>query len=220
MGIPAERIAVIPLGVEPGFRPIHDETFLAALRHKYALPAQVILYVGTLEPRKGLDTLIAAFATLADGFPHDLVIAGKRGWYTEGLFRQVAQLGLGDRVHFTDYVPAEDLPGLLNLAEVFVFPSRYEGFGLPPLEAMACGVPVISSDAASLPEVVGDAGLLVSPGDPAALAAALRRVLLDAALRARLRVEGPERARLFTWDATARRTLQVYEQCLKGSAAR
>ncbi|MCX6030228.1 MAG: glycosyltransferase family 1 protein [Chloroflexi bacterium] len=216
MRIPAERIAVIPLGVQPAFRPIHDATLLAALRQKYGLPTQIILYVGTLEPRKGLEMLVDAYAALASEIAHDLVIAGKRGWYTEGLFRQVVQLGLERRVHFTDYVPDEDLPGLLNLADVFVFPSRYEGFGLPPLEAMACGVPVISSDAASLPEVVGDAGLLFPSGDSTALAAALRRTLTDCDLRVRLQAQGQARARQFTWEATAQRTLHVYEQCLLG----
>jgi glycosyltransferase involved in cell wall biosynthesis len=215
MGIPAGRVAVIPLGVEPNFQPIRDEAFLNALRHKYVLPARIVLYVGTLEPRKGLDTLVAAFAILATDLPHDLVIAGKRGWYTEGLFRQVTQLGLESRVHFTDYVPDEDLPGLLNLADLFVFPSRYEGFGLPPLEAMACGVPVVTTTAASLPEVVGNAALLVPPGDAEALTAALRRGLTDAGLRADLRGRGMERARCFTWEATARRTLQVYEELLR-----
>jgi len=212
MGIPAERIVVIPLGVQPVFRPIHDATLLAALRQKYDLPPQIILYLGTLEPRKGLDTLVDAYAMLAGEGAHDLVIVGKRGWYSEGLFRQVTQLGLERRVHFTDYVPDEDVPGLLNLAEVFVFPSRYEGFGLPPLEAMACGTPVISSNAASLPEAVGEAGLLVPPDDAAALAGALHQILADGVLRDRLRDAGLRQAARFTWEATARRTLQVYQE--------
>jgi glycosyltransferase involved in cell wall biosynthesis len=186
--------------------------FLAALRQKYRLPAQIILYVGTLEPRKGLDVLVDTYAALASELPHDLVIAGKRGWYTQRLFGQVAQLGLARRVHFTDYIPDDDVPGLLNLADVFVFPSRYEGFGLPPLEAMACGTPVISSSAASLPEAVGDAGLLVSPDDPVALAAALRRVLGDVDLRSRLRAAGLLQAQRFTWEETAQQTLAVYQE--------
>jgi glycosyltransferase involved in cell wall biosynthesis len=161
-----------------------------------------------------LDTLLTAYAALTADWPHALVLAGKKGWYTDALFTQVKQQGLEERVHFTDYIPDEELPGLYNLAEVFAFPSRYEGFGLPPLEAMACGVPVVSSNAASLPEVIGDAGLLVPPDDPDALAAALRRVLSDADLRAELRARGWRQAARFTWDETARRTLAVYESVL------
>jgi glycosyltransferase involved in cell wall biosynthesis len=203
------------LGVDAAYRPLEDTAALATLAGKYGLPEEIILYVGTLEPRKGLDTLLDAYARLAGEVCHHLVIAGKRGWYTDLLFRLVERLGIAGRVHFTDYVPDEDLPGLYNLADLFVFPSRYEGFGLPPLEAMACGVPVITTTAASLPEVVGDAALLVSPGDAEALAAALRRGLVDAGLRADLRGRGVKRARCFTWEATARRTLQVYEELLR-----
>lgn len=212
LGIPAERIEVIYLGVNETFQPLQDQAALETVRHKYGLPADVILYVGTLEPRKGLDTLIAAYGGLAADVPHDLVIAGKRGWYTEGLFRQVEALGLGRRVHFTDYIADEDLPGLYNLAHLFVYPSRYEGFGLPALEAMACGLPVVCTNAASLPEVVGDAALFVPPNDVEALAAAVRRVLDDGVLRAEMRARGLKRASRFTWEETARRTAQVYEE--------
>lgn len=212
MHISPERITVIPLGVDKRFCPLEDDEYLNALRQRYALPSDMILYLGTLEPRKGLDTLIAAYATLADRIPHSLVIAGKLGWYTDALFRQVRDSGLESRVCFTDYVPDADLPGLLNLAHIFIFPSRYEGFGLPPLEAMACGTPVIASNASSLPEVVGDAGLLVPPDDIVALAQAIHRLIQDADLRARLRSAGLARAALFTWEETARRTLAVYEQ--------
>lgn len=212
LGIPAERIEVVHLGVGEAFLPLDDQASLEAVRQEYGLPPAVILYVGTLEPRKGLDTLIAAYGALAAEIPHDLVIVGKKGWYTEPLFRQVEALGLAQRVHFTDYVADEDLPGLYNLADLFVYPSRYEGFGLPPLEAMACGLPVVCSNAASLPEVVGDAALLVSPDDAEALAAAMRRVLDDQALRAKMRARGLERARRFTWEKTARRTVKIYER--------
>jgi len=212
LGVPAERIVVIPLGVDAAFHNVTDAEALAVVRGRYELPAAFILYVGTLEPRKGLDTLVDAYAALADALPHDLVIAGKRGWYTEAPFAQVRRLGLERRVRFTDYVADADLPALYSLADVFTFPSRYEGFGLPPLEAMACGTPVISSDAASLPEAVGDAGLLVSPDDPIALAAALRRVLGDATLRARLSAAGLVQAQRFTWEETARQTLTVYQE--------
>ena len=212
LDVPAERIAVIPLGVDAAFSRVVDAEALAMMRGRYALPEAFILYVGTLEPRKGLDTLVDAYATLADTLPHALVIAGQRGWYTEALFAQVRRLGLERRVRFTDYVADADLPALYSLADVFAFPSRYEGFGLPPLEAMACGTPVVSSNAASLPEAVGDAGLLVPPDNPGALAAALRRLLGDADLRARLRAAGLAQAQCFTWEETARHTLTVYRE--------
>ncbi len=212
LGIPAERIEVVYLGVDETLRPLKEQAALEAVRQEYGLPPAIILYVGTIEPRKGLDTLIAAYAASAAEIPHDLVITGKKGWYTEPLFRQVEALGLGQRVRFTDYVADEDLPGLYNLADLFVYPSRYEGFGLPPLEAMACGVPVVSSNAASLPEVVGNAALLVPPDDAEALAAAIRRVLDDEALQAEMRARGLERAKRFTWEETARRTAEIYER--------
>lgn len=212
LGISAERVEVVYLGVDVVFRPLEDPVVLEFVRQKYKLPSALVLYVGTIEPRKGLDTLISAYAALADDIPHHLVIAGKRGWYTEPLFRQVKSLGLSQRVHFTDYVADEDLPALYNLADLFIYPSRYEGFGLPPLEAMACGVPVVCSDAASLPEVVGDAALLVPPDDVEALAATMRRVLENDALRAEMRTKGLERAKRFTWEETARRTVAIYER--------
>ncbi len=211
LGVPRERITVIPLAADERFRPISDPVRRADVRDRYDLPASFILYVGTLEPRKGLDTLVNAYASLAAEFPHALVIAGKKGWYTLPLFRQIEALGLRYRVRFTDYVDDADLPVLYSLADLFVFPSRYEGFGLPPLEAMACGVPVISSNAASLPEVIGDAGVLVPPDNVGALAAAMRQVLVDETLRANLRARGLARAGRFSWDETARQTAKVYE---------
>lgn len=212
LNIPSERIEVVYLGVDKAFRPIEEQATLEALRHKYSLPSDIILYVGTLEPRKGLDTLITAYSVLAADIPHHLVITGKKGWYTESLFRQVEVLGLRERVHFTDYVADEDLPGLYNLAALFVYPSRYEGFGLPPLEAMACGVPVVCSNAASLPEVVGDAALLVPPDNVEALVVAIHKVLNDKSLRAEMRTKGLEQAKKFAWEETARRTVEIYEK--------
>ena len=145
-----------------------------------------------------------------------LVIAGSRGWLYERFFEQVRSLGLGESVVFTDHVADEDMPALLNAAEVFAFPSEFEGFGLPPLEAMACGIPVACSNAASLPEVVGDAGLLLSPRDVGAWVTALDRLLGDAPLRADLRAKGLARARRFSWDTAAERTLEVYRSVISG----
>jgi len=212
LGIPPERITVIPLGVDERFHPEIPPEAREAARRKYGLAFPVILYVGTLGPRKGLDTLVAAFGRIADRIPHHLVLVGKPGWWVDRLLREIRALGLTERVHLLGYVPEEDLPALYRLADVFAYPSRYEGFGLPPLEAMACGTPVVCADAASLPEVVGDAALRVPPGDLEAWAAALLRILEDESLRRRLQVEGPARARRFTWEETARRTVRVYEQ--------
>ncbi len=212
LDIDPQRIEVIHLGVDPAFRPLQDRVALEAVRARHGLPEAFILYLGTIEPRKGVDTLVAAFANLAGELYHHLVIAGKKGWYTDALFRQVVALGLEQRVHFAGYVADADIPAFCNLADLFVFPSHYEGFGLPPLEAMACGTPVVSSDAASLPEVLGEAALLVPPGDRAALAGAMRSAVQDGELRARLRARGLERAAQFTWEQTARRTASVYAE--------
>ncbi len=206
------KVRVIPEGVEPRFSPISNPSILHSVRERYHLPLRFILFVGTIEPRKNLVTLLAALAATQDEMSDlRLVIAGGKGWLYQSFFERVRALGLEDRVIFTGYVPDEDLPALINCAEVFAFPSVFEGFGLPPLEAMACGVPVLCSNASSLPEVVGEAGLLLPPTDVRAWAEALRRVLTDDALRADLRQRGLARAAQFTWETAARRTVEVYE---------
>jgi glycosyltransferase involved in cell wall biosynthesis len=196
---------------------------LAAVRAKYHLPERFILFVGTIEPRKNLVTLLEAFAALRSGGRHPglgLVIAGGKGWLYGEFFERLRTLGLEKTVILTGYVPEADLPALLNSAEVFAFPSSFEGFGLPPLEAMACGVPVVCSNATSLPEVVGEAGLLVPPDDAASWTEALGRLLDDAELRGELRARGLARARLYTWEAAAQKTLAVYEAVAGGGVAR
>jgi glycosyltransferase involved in cell wall biosynthesis len=206
------KIDMIPEGVEPHFRPETNPDRLVALRTRYALPARFLLYIGTIEPRKNLPTLLEAYRTLRDwGCEFRLVIVGKKGWLCKGFFHRLRELGLEGEVIFPGYIPDDDLPALYSAAEAFVFPSLYEGFGLPPLEAMACGTPVVCSNASSLPEVVGDAGLLVAPDDVSGLAAAVERVLADPSLRAELSARGRERAARFTWHETARRTLEVYQ---------
>ncbi|MFZ6027462.1 MAG: glycosyltransferase family 4 protein [Chloroflexota bacterium] len=210
-GIAPERVTVVPLGVDRRYRHPQAAAAMRRVCQQYRLPEQFVLYIGTLEPRKGLDTLVEAFVRLAGRLPHDLVIVGKEGWATAPLFQQVETLGLAARIHFTGYVADEDLPALYASASVFAFPSRYEGFGLPPLEAMACGTPVVCSNASSLPEVVGDAGLLVPPDAPTALANALEQVLVSPELHAALKERGHQQAGRFTWEETARRTLAVYE---------
>jgi len=210
--LPPERIDVVPNGVDDRFRP-WPEAQVAAFRAARGLPERFLLFVGTLEPRKNVAGLIRAYARLPQPRP-PLMLVGGKGWLYDEIFALVESLGLGGKVHFVGYVPAEDLPGWYNAAHLFVYPSLYEGFGLPPLEAMACGTPVISSTTSSLPEVVGRAGLLVDPGDIEALAEAMDRLLNDEDLHAALRTAGPERAAAFSWRETARRTALVYRRAL------
>jgi glycosyltransferase involved in cell wall biosynthesis len=208
-----ERIKVIPMGCDARFQPIGDAAPAPRLRRRYGLPERYILFVGTLEPRKNLKTLLQAFALLLDEKPQDdpkLVVAGGKGWGHVGMLETTQALGLRDHVLFTGFVDDDDLPGLYRGASLFVYPSLYEGFGLPVLEAMACGVPVITSNRSSLPEVAGDAALLVDPSQPEALAAAMASILNDGELRQALRSKGLIRAQEFTWDAVAQKTLAVY----------
>lgn len=211
-GVPAERISVVPIGVGEAFSPASRE-HVEAFRRRRGLPRRFILYLGTLEPRKNVIAVIEAFARWARASGDrelQLIVGGAKGWYYERIFSRVQELGMGDRVRFPGYIPADELPDWYRAAEVFVYPSLYEGFGLPPLEAMACGTPVITSNTSSLPEVVGDAALKVDPHDVEAIAEALARLLEDADLRQQLREAGLARARLFSWERTARETIAAY----------
>lgn len=214
LDISPDTIAVIHEGVNQSYRPITDPRQLEAVRAKYLLPQHFILYLGTIEPRKNLPTLLEAYRLLLDRdrTKPTLVIAGRKGWLYQPVFDRVRDLGLDTQVLFTDYIESSDLPALMSAAELFVFPSLYEGFGLPPLEAMACGTPVICSNTSSMPEVVGDGGLLFNPRDVSACADAMERVLKDDNLRAGLRARGLSQAARFTWERTARETLEVYER--------
>ncbi len=214
------KLHVIPEGVEPRFRPAADPAALAPLRARYQLPQRFILYVGTIEPRKNLPVLLEAYAALRRRLPAvGLVIVGSKGWLYESFFQTLARLKLEAHVTLAGYVPEADLPGLITLAEVFAYPSEFEGFGLPPLEAMACGVPVACSNASSLPEVVGEAGLLLPPHDVAAWRTGLEALLTRPELRADLRARGLARAQPFTWERAAQRTLAVYEAVRPGAGA-
>ncbi len=217
LAMPAEKIVVVPAGVGPEYRPIDDQGLLDSVRRRYGLPQRFVLHVGTLEPRKNLARLIEAFAAIASQHAHScLVLVGGKGWLYDDIFARVQCLRLQDRVLFPGYVAEADLPAVYNLCTVFAYPSLYEGFGLPPLEAMACGVPVVCSNSSSLPEVVGNAALMVDPLDTDALAAALSRALGDEHLRQSLRRRGLEQARLFTWQAAGRRLLEAYRRCALG----
>lgn len=209
--IPENKIKVIYLGVDEDYKPL-SETEIRKVRQKYHLNYPFILYVGSLISHKNIPTLIKAFYKLKKyGLPHKLVITGKRGWKYKNIFEIISKLNLQKDVVFTGYVQREDLPALYNAADLFVYPSLYEGFGLPPLEAMACGTPVITSNTSSLPEVVGNAGIMVDPYDIDGLAKAMYEVLTNEGLRAELRKRGLERAKMFSWKKTAEETLNVYK---------
>lgn len=211
-GLPEEKIKVIYEAPAPTFTPLTDPASLSRVRQKYSLPQKFILNVGTIEPRKNLSALLEAFHPLLVDWPDlKLVLVGKRGWLYESFFQRLQTLGLQDCVIFPGYVDEADLPAFYQLAEVFVFPSLYEGFGLPPLEAMAGGAPVVSSNRSSLPEVVGEAGLLVDPTDPAALNLAVRQVLGDSQLQANLRARGLAQARKFSWQKAVDELEEVYQ---------
>jgi glycosyltransferase involved in cell wall biosynthesis len=212
LGIPPTRIHTVPLGVSPAFHPVHEAGSLEAVRLRYSLPEHFILYVGLVEPRKNLPMLLRAYQRLQGSGAPALVIVGRSGWGVEQVFKLVEALAIQEKVHFSGYIPAEDLPIVYNLADVFVYPSLYEGFGLPPLEAMACGTPVITTAVSSLPEHVGDAGILIPPQDEEALFQALVKVLQDPDLRGELSRKGPERAAQYSWNRTAQETLNVYRQ--------
>ncbi len=219
-GAPVEKVRVVYPGRDESLAPVRDPAALAAVRAKYGLHGRYILHVGTLQPRKNLTRLVEAFAEVLRRNPGlsdlRLVLAGKKGWLYEGLFRRVAELGLQERVLFPGYVPDADLPALLSGAACFAFPSLYEGFGFPVLEAQACGAPVVCSDAASLPEVAGEGALLVAPHDTAAWADALTRVLMDEELRARLAARGFVNVARFSWHRCAKEVLQALEDAGQG----
>jgi glycosyltransferase involved in cell wall biosynthesis len=212
-GVQPDRVSVVHEAASPAFRPLRDRAALDALRARYRLPDRFLLYVGTIEPRKNLRRLMEAFAQArAAGIPHDLVCVGPYGWSSRDLSSHVERLGISSAVHFTGYVPFEDLPGLYNLGEFFVFPSLYEGFGLPVVEAMACGTPVITANSSSLSEIAADAAETVDPSSVDALAQAIRKLAEDPAWRAELSQRGLARAKTFSWTQTAREMLSVYQR--------
>jgi glycosyltransferase involved in cell wall biosynthesis len=215
-GVDPDRVTAIPLAADARFRPAEPEA-VARFRRERELPARFILYMGTLQPRKNIETLVRAYAQLRqDGhLEQALVLAGGRGWQYESIFALVRQLGLESQVHFPGFVPDEEQALWYTAADIFAFPSLYEGFGLPPLEAMACGTPVVASTSSSLPEVVGDAGVLVEPTDVGGLATTLRHLLDDEGRRVRMRKAGLVRAASFSWRRMAEETVQVYDEVLR-----
>jgi glycosyltransferase involved in cell wall biosynthesis len=211
---PPEKITVLYHGVSSEFRPINEASRLAAIRQKYKLGTQpYILSVGTIQPRKNYRRLIQAFARLK--LDVSLVIAGGQGWSYETVYDEAQKQGVAERVYFPGFVAEADLPALYSAASLFVYPSLYEGFGLPILEAMACGVPVIASNQSSLPEVVGSDGLLVDPYDVEAMAEAMARLLEEPRLSQRLSEAGQARAAQFTWSDTATKLINLYEKIIE-----
>ena len=212
-GINGKKIKVVHLGVESRFRPVSN---VEEYRLKNKLPSKMILNVGTLEPRKNVVTLMKAFKKLmekdVDGYK--LVIAGDKGWLYEQIFNEVEHSDLKKEILFLGVVKDEDLPMLYNCADIFVYPSLYEGFGLPPLEAMACGIPVITSNTSSLPEVIGDAGIMVDPTDVNSLCEAMHSVLTNKKLWQHMSNKGLERSKLFSWDNTVKQILKIYDEAL------
>lgn len=213
-GVKPDRVVVIYHGVEDIYRPINDVDQINKSRGKYNLGSNYMLFVGVLQPRKNIPRLIRAFNSFIKNKKKDcqLVIAGKKGWLYDDIFHTTKILKIEDRVIFPGYVPIEDMPALMSGARLLVLPSLYEGFGIPLLEAMACGTPVIASNVSSIPEVVGDAGLLFDPYNEEEIAQAMFDVLSNESLRSEMIKKGLERAKLFSWEKAARQTLSVYEE--------
>lgn len=214
LDVAPNRVAVVYGGVEARFHPLLDEVVLESTRQKYGLSFPFVLYVGTIEPRKNLVRLLRAFTQLKlrHRTEYRLVLAGSLGWLYQDVLREFDELAAGETVVFLGRVPDVDLPALYSLCDLFVFPSLYEGFGLPPLEAMACGKPVVCSNTSSLPEVVGDVGVLISPFDVEGLADVMGSLLDDPDRRAELGRRGIARAREFTWERSARQVLSIYRK--------
>ncbi len=223
LGAPADKVSVIYEAANPSFVPLPLAETQRAITAKYGLPPTYILSVGTIEPRKNITGLLQAFACLRDKYglaaPVGLAIAGSKGWLYEETLEAVRTLKLTDSVFFLGRVSDSDLHKLYVGARCQVHPAYYEGFGLPPLEAMACGTPTIVSNVSSLPEVVGDAALLVNPRDTEEIAVAMHRLLTDDDLHAEMSEKGLQRAHTFSWEKAARRTLEVYRQVVAARTA-
>jgi glycosyltransferase involved in cell wall biosynthesis len=211
-----ELVSVIPLAAPAAFAPVRDDNELQRVRQTYGIERDYILSVGSIQPRKNLRRLIQAYSLLrrerTGGKLPKLVLVGKNAWLYDETLRSLKDSDVAESIVLTGYVPESDLPALYSGALCFIYPSYFEGFGLPPLEAMKCGAPVIVGNKTSLPEVVGDAALMIDPFDVNDMAAAIKRVTTDSDLRADLRAKGLERAKQFDWKETARQTLAVYEK--------
>jgi glycosyltransferase involved in cell wall biosynthesis len=217
LGVPASRISVALEAAAPQFQP-QPPARIAEVRARHALPEHYVLYLGRLQPRKNIARLVAAFEQVLarrPDLPHHLLIGGGKGWLFDQIFASVAHSPARDRIRFLDFVPEEDLPAFYTAADAVALVSRWEGFGLPVLEAMACGAPVLTSDVSSLPEIAGHAALLVNPDDTTAIAAHLERLMEDPGLRDALRQRGHVRAAQFAWEKTAAAVMQAVEHAAR-----
>lgn len=219
--VPVERLYVVPCGVDTKkFCPEADAEKLVSVKEKYGIAGEYFLYLGTLEPRKNLSGLIRAYKMFCESMKAQkaempqMVIAGGKGWMYEQIFQTVKELSLEDRVLFTGYVDEEEKPILMGGAMAFCFPSFYEGFGMPPIEAMACGTPVLTSNNTSLAEVTQDAALQVDPYDLGGMAQAMERLFKDEKLRGELREKGWERVKKYSWQNAVKVLHQIYESMM------
>ncbi len=214
--IAPEKITVIYEGVNPALKPETNSAHIAQIHEQYAHGQPFIFYLGTIEPRKNISAIVDALKILRSrGLPHRLLIAGRKGWLYQPTLDHIAETGMNDAVDFLDYVPDADLPALFGACDAFVFPSLYEGFGLPPLEAMACGAPVVCSNTSSLPEVVGDAALMIDPHNSDEIANAIERIIINPNLSSELHAKGIAQAKKFSWARAARETLAVYKRVMQ-----
>ena len=211
LGVDPQRVTVVYPGVGPQFKPMPEDVVREQLKH-LNLPDKFLFFVSTLEPRKNLVRLFEAYAQVRGHIGNiALVLAGRRGWMYEDIFAAIERLGLSEQIRLLDYVDDKLLPALYNAAWAFVYPSMYEGFGIPALEALACATPVLTANNSSLPEVVGDVAVLVQAEQIESIAHGLIRIVTDEALRTRLHLCGPQQAAPFTWEKAARQLLNLYD---------
>lgn len=217
LGVPPDRVVTVPNGVSEDFYPRAGTDELTRFRAANSLPEEFLLFVGTLQPRKNLVGLLRAYAQLDQSERIPLYVVGATGWMYRAIFEEVTRLGIDQDVRFPGYAASDTLPLWYSAATAFLYPSYYEGFGLPVLESMACGTPVVTSNTSALPEVAGEAGMRVNPDDPGEIANAIRTVLSDSSLREDMSRRGQAQARQFTWKRTARETAAVYRSVVDGA---
>jgi glycosyltransferase involved in cell wall biosynthesis len=213
LSVPADRIDVVHNGVDERFTP-RNEGEQRAARNKYRLPDRYVLFVGTIEPRKNVARIIRAWSQIASDIKEDLVIAGREGWKVGPIHQEAELAGQFERIHFPGYIENDDLPAIMSGATALIYPSLYEGFGIPVAEAMACGLPVLTSNVSSLPEIAGDAALTLDPTDVDGLAEGIRNLASDEALRSELSRKGFEQAKRYEWSRAAQQTLASYKRML------